>query len=622
MPTRIKLNDHPRLYIGHPELDRLKQLPRWRVLRDAAEQVSALARQYVKSPVFDWEIATHNAHLIRARTMQTRIVTLLTEWSRTGEQRFRDAAVAHVAEMGAWECWSWITWRQKDYRPEAIFDLSYGENSSTLAIAYDWLYDTLTDAEREMFLRIARERALKSFLIHGRKGGAWWVGHPASNWNTVCAGGGGMLALAMYEDLPEARRALPMAERSVVPFFRSLRETNGGWPEGIGYWNYGMRYGFMYLLSHERATGRRHPLLDQPATAKTLSFPLDFCPNGVPCSFGDVNHWSPFPVHYAVASRLKCTDVLQALDARLERTGLTAGGRPNAAELLLFHPRTAMRRRSAGKATVKLFKGLDWGVIADRMPDPSIYLAVRGGTTEVPHAHRDLMSFHCVVADESMITNVGTTGYLDTTFSPRRWELFEMNPSSKNMILINGVGIAGGSTVKTSIVRLPGAEGLRIDATDAMGSTREGAAATFCGRLFLMLKRKAFLIVDRVEVDQYARIESRMHTHADVRLLRRGAALKGERQKLRVAYASDVPSSLHTAVGAPTNPAKGATMLRWCTDRLHKTMTMATLLVPGAATAKVTISEKDGKLIIDAACADWSARVRVSEHLQPSRGTR
>ena len=35
----------------------------------------------------------------------------------------------------------------------------------------------------------------------------------------------------------------------------------GAWPEGTAYWNFGMRFAFAYLLSHERATGRRHPLL-------------------------------------------------------------------------------------------------------------------------------------------------------------------------------------------------------------------------------------------------------------------------------------------------------------------------------------------------------------------------
>src|SRR5262249_32551499 len=135
---------------------------------------------------------------------------------------------------------------------------------------------------------------------------AWWFGHAQSNWNTVCAGGAGMLALAMLDEADdsvarEAREVLARTERSIVPYFKELRRSDGAWPEGTGYWNYGMRYGFMYLLSHERAMGRPHPLLRQRATLQTLEFPLLLCPNAVPCSFGDVNSWAPMSFHLGVA---------------------------------------------------------------------------------------------------------------------------------------------------------------------------------------------------------------------------------------------------------------------------------------------------------------------------------
>ena len=127
---------HPRLYIGRPELERLRRVPRISFLRAAGEEVAGQAEDYCKSPVFDYPREVHNAHLVRARIMQGRVVTLLVRWLQTGDPRFRGAALEHVAEMGRWEYWSWITWRQKDPSPDAIFDLSYGENSATLAVAY------------------------------------------------------------------------------------------------------------------------------------------------------------------------------------------------------------------------------------------------------------------------------------------------------------------------------------------------------------------------------------------------------------------------------------------------------------------------------------------------------
>jgi len=619
MATEMK--PHPRLYIGRDALARLEREPKLPLLQQAARQVNAEAARYAGMPPLEYPRNVHNEHLLRAREMQRRVVTLLARWRLTGKEDYRKSILQYVRQMGRWKYWSWVTWRAGDPSADAIFDLSYGENSATLAIAYDLLHDGLSLQEKRLFWDVAR-RPFLAGLRHARPGAAWWFGKPDTNWNTVCAGGLGMLALAMYEDAPEARELLPRVEESVAPFMKLLDQTGGAWPEGIGYWNYGMRYAFMYLLSHENATGQEHPLLRLKGVRRTLSFPLDFCPHGQPCSFGDVNRWSPLPFHYAAAKRLGCTDVLGRLDAALERDGVRSETWPDAAEWLLLHPgkTPAKKRLAAGRGGVKLYKGLDWGIIADSMPQPRLYMAVRGGTTKVPHGHRDLLSFHCVIGQERLITDVKPAEYLDTTFSARREELFEMAPPSKNTILINGVGIASDSSLdRTECIRLPGAEGIRLDATMAMGAMRNGAAVKFCGRLALLLKQRAFLIIDRAVLPHPGRMESRMHTFAAVRPMRGRAVLRGKKERLKVVYACSVPAILCTATVAPTTPtAPAATVLRWCTERCqHTDITMVTLLCPGTGAAKLELKEGKSRLSITAAGPDWQATVELTKRLRP-----
>ncbi|MBI3829225.1 MAG: heparinase II/III family protein [Planctomycetes bacterium] len=617
MPSRLA--PHPRLYASREQLHRLRKPIALPLLAPAARTVAAQAKAYLKSARFDYDATTHNAHLIRARIMQGRVVTLLTQTLRSGQKRFRDAAVRHIYEMDRWTHWSWIAARNNQHHPNDIFDLSYGENSTTIAIAYDWLFDALTPAERKRFVDIARRRALIPFLKRTeKKDRSWWFGKPDTNWNTVCAGGAGMLALSMYEEAPEARLALARAEESVRPFMKLLVETGGGWPEGIGYWNYGMRYAFMYLLSHDRATGQKHPLLAQPATRATLFFPLDFCPRGVPTSFGDINRWSPLPFHYAAAARMKCPELIAPLDEALGQAKTMAEIWPDAAELLVLHPRTSRSGRSARQKNVaKLYRGIDWALLADRWPRPNLYLSIRGGTTEVPHSHRDLLSFHLIADGVPFIKNIGCEEYLDTTFSARRYELFETTAPSKNTILINGVGIAGKSTVKTELVRHGRLPGVRIDATAAMGGSRDGGAALFCGRLFLLLSPEAILIVDRIETKFPARMETRMHTFARTRLRKDGADLTRERARLSATYACDVPAAFCTAAGAPTAPGQGATMLRWCTqDRSHTAVTFATLLVRGAGAASVKLEAKKSGLAAICRAKSKTLRVRLTNRLR------
>jgi len=613
-----RLSAHPRLYVSQVQLDRLRE-PVPALLAAASRKVASEARSFARGASFTYDLTTHNAHLIRARIMQKRVVTLLVEFFRTGKEAFRAAALKHLFTMDGWSHWSWIAARAGNDHPNDIFDLSYGENAATLALGFDWLHASLSKRDRAALVDLARRRALVPFLKNTElKNRSWWFGRPDTNWNTVCAGGAGLLALAMAEYAPEAREVIRRAEQSIAPFYKLLRTTDGGWPEGLGYWNYGMRYGFMYLLAHERATGRRHPLLEQPATRATLFFPLDFCPRGVPSSFGDVNRWSPLPFHYAAAARLKATELHGPLDAALAEARTMSEIWPDAAELLVLHPRRAPAQRQAARGPVaRHYRGLDWCLLADAWPNPGLYAAIRGGTTEVPHGHRDLLSFHLHADGEALINNIGCEEYLDTTFGARRYELFETAASSKNTLLLNGVGIAGNSTVKTSVVRHKNHPGIRIDATQAMGSSRNGNAATFCGRLFLLLGSDALLVVDRIETKFPARMESRMHTFAQASIAKRGANLRGKRARLNVAYACDVPAVLCTAIGASTVPGQGATMLRWCTQgHSHTAVTFATVLARGSAAATASIATRGSTLELHCAIHGRVARVRLSKRLQ------
>lgn len=625
----MKLQNHPRLYIDGDAIARARRLPRLDALKRCAAAVAAAAEDFKGSPDFEWKIATHNAHLIRARRMQTRIVTLLTHWLRTGDAQYRDAAIRHVLHMGTWEYWSWITWRENNPDPMAIFDLSYGENSATIAIAYDLLHGELTDLQKQEMQSIARERSFLPFLRHtggGRKGKhAWWFYHAYSNWNTVCAGGAGMLALAMVEDVPEASEILRRVERSIKPYMQTLTAYSGAWPEGIGYWNYGMRYAFMYLLSRQNATGRRHPLMQIKGVRETLRFPLDFTPRGIGCSFGDVNSWTPLPFHYAVARDLGQPEVTAGLDHHLSLhleslCGVSDTGWPNTAEMLLLHPGTATGKPKARRNVLTFYKGQDWGVVADRDFGSALYATVRGGTTDVPHSHLDLTSYHLVVGDEHMIRSLGNGEYLDTTFSARRWELPEMLPVTKNVMLINGVGIANPSTVVTTPVKSALAIGFHLDATAAMGGSRGGVAAVFAGRTILMLRGRALLVVDRAILPHDGRIESRFHTFADLAIHEDWVQLTGARQTLAAAFACNVPAAVCTAVHAPTTPGKGASVVRWAVRTLHTDMIMATLLVPGVGKPSVEIVH--GPAGVTLRCGGTGLPVtvvRLSRTLHPAR---
>ncbi len=506
--------------------------------------------------------------------MQTRVVTLLVEWYRSGEETFKRAAIEHLREMATWEYWSWLSMRKSDTRPEAFFDLSYGENATTLAIAWDWLAGNLAEDEQALIEEMAKRWVIDPFLENtSRDEPPHWFGNEHSNWNTVCSGGAGMLALSMHEVSPDdADAVLKRVEYSMEPYFDMLAETDGGWEEGIGYWNYGMRYAFMYVLSNERAYDREHSFFGKRGVAETLDFPLDFSPYATGCSFGDVNRWSPLPIHYAMAERFDRPDLVGMLDALLTMPTDAMSSWPNAAELLLLHPRDTMAARAEAhepnRPYAKRYRGLDWCVLADQWPSPGLYFSVRGGSTEVAHGHTDLLAFHCVVDGEKLLTHADVGPYNDMTFGPRRYEIFEMNPHATNTLLVNGVGISKPSRVTTEMVGNGAARGVRLDATEAFGVMRDGPVARFAGRLVMLLSDRTAVVVDRMDLHCYGRLETRLHTPGNVTERENAACIKGSRTEATVAFAADVPATLHYAVDPLTNPGPVYRMIRWCTDEL------------------------------------------------------
>ncbi|MFW5798795.1 MAG: hypothetical protein ACOCXX_03970, partial [Planctomycetota bacterium] len=228
-----KLADHPRLYISREDLDRLKTQPRLELLRRCRAHVEERANHWVGLPPMEYRRNVHNELLLRAREMQTRVLTLAARYLTTGRDTFRQAVLEHIRWMHDWEYWSWLAMRSGDSSPEAVFDLSYGENATTLALAFDWLHEHLDETGRQLFVDTARKWVVPSALVNAAPGVSRWFGRPDSNWNTVCAGGLGMLCLSMHEHLDEADRLLEWVEQSIEPFFQRLDDGQGGWPEGM-----------------------------------------------------------------------------------------------------------------------------------------------------------------------------------------------------------------------------------------------------------------------------------------------------------------------------------------------------------------------------------------------------
>jgi hypothetical protein len=592
----MHVSDHPRLFASEEDVARLLEKPEMPAMVRAHADLMKNARKWTRSSKFVGRSEGQDpSGLMKARDWIDRIITLVTAFRKSGDDRFRISALEYIRNLDSL--------KSGELRYENVsrgFWLTDGEECACIAIAYDWLYEFLEPNDRKMIVDICRRRLLSLGLTECRSGGAWWYALRFSNWNAVCAGGLGMLCLAMYDDIADARKTLPNVEKSLWEFITPLGDTNGGWPEGLGYWNYGMAYAFQYLLSWERSMGSIHPLMKLPATRKTLSFPYYFYPNRMAAGFGDNNKYHPSPFHYAAAKRFKQQQVMSEIDRELADTGKGLGGlMGGSATFCVQHPGKPVDIPWNETQVAKVYKGLGWGMIADSMPEPKLYLAMRGGNTTAEHTHVDLLSFRVLVGREWLIENGHGGAYLQPTFfSKRRTDINDINATYKNTIFVNGVGVPPGSeTDSEQVVRGDDVYGVRMTATAAMDPN---VGATFFGRLSLMIEDSAIVVIDRVKTRGISRVESRLHSYKTVAISRHGALIKGEAESARVTYASLEKADLFTATTAPATPTdSSATMLRWCPLMLHEEAVLVTLVTPGRSVAAATVKRSGKNFVVE-----------------------
>jgi len=363
-----------------------------------------------------------------------------------------------------------------------------------------------------------------------------------------------------------------------------------------------MRYGFLYLLSHEAATGQQHPLLAREGVRNTAMFPLVFCPYGRAAGFGDSNSFTVLPFHYRTMERLGLGSYVTMLD---EIAALDGGfgdpSWPAAAMYGLLGPTTQVGRTEAPPAD-KLLAGIEWGYMSDGLPQPKTFMSIRGGSADVPHGHADLMAFWFQVADEEFLVNVGDGRYLDTTFSPVRYELYGCGPLSKNSILLNGVGIRPDSTSRTCSFEHEGRFAIQVDATQCFTGDYQGRPTVErCCRTFVNLGDGRYVIVDRVRFSNEGQFEARFHTFLplDIDGDRQVVTITGERATVRLRFACNEPVAMRAGLSTPILPQRPAdTILQVQSEALVRGLTLVTLIEPAAGDEALAISEEQAVLTV------------------------
>lgn len=592
-----KLKPSPRLWIPDEVIADLPSRLHTPYLQLAAEEVLRDANRLTRlDPLAEGEAETY---LAGGRTMQSRLDCLSCAWVLSRKATYRTAALKHLAGLLKWNHISCEARANTPASREMPFCLSYGEQSASVGLMYDLFRPDMTSQEQRVFFEVVDRFHMKQ-ATRCLSSPPWWANKAWSNWNGVCCGGMGIMALALHDDRPDARPLIPFVEKSLGQYFSSYITNGGGCPEGTGYWNYGMNYAMRYVLSWEHATGRKHPALKIKELGQSLMFPIDF--TGI--SFGDNDGWGPTGFFFLLAQRLGHDHAACRAAAYLPQvTGTKQKPRMAQAGTMRLRARTNDPRSASGdllfaadaiptdKQMAKLkaaharkkvpvarvYKGMDWAALADDEAFPTLRMSVRGGSAEIQgHGMVDLLSFRCRVNGELMITDQQEAGYLVPTFGKRGTDLYTRAPESKSTLFVEGLGCAKDAVCdKTEVVTGKGLSGIRIDATH---NYLHQMPAKFIGRLFLFVDNRYWLVIDHALGKTSASemgIESRFHTYAEYRRGKNHVGLTSGKEKMQMTFAAMQEGVLQESRGMPaTATCERTTIFRWMgkqrvVDNLH-----------------------------------------------------
>ena len=625
--AQLKLKAAPRLWVSEDTVLNLKDKLHAPWMKAQARQIIADADWLVRvKPIAEGEAT--DGYMYGTRAIGSHLQCLTAAWVLTREAKYRKAAIRRLENMLNWNQISCEARINTPADLEMPFCLTYGEHCAHIAEMYDFFRPDITPDEQQVFYDVLDKFYLKAAL-NCIDSPPWWAHKMWSNWNGVCSGGMGMMALAFYNDRPDCRKIIPFVEKSLGEYFKSYIKNGGGCHEGTGYGNYGMHYSMRYLLSWENATGNKHPAFKIKELRKSLHFPLDF--TGI--TFGDNDGWGPCGFFFMLAQRLNQPEAalsaaaylpkkVAAAPKRRDRLARTLGGDvlyaadfiPTSKEMESFQKAHARKKNPVAR----VYNGLDWAAIADDSAFPALRLSARGGSSEITgHGHMDLLSFKCMVNGKQMITD--QAGGTCVGFTKRGHHIYGRSAASKSTLFVDGLGCMENAVCDTTeVVKGKDLLGLRLDGSHVYLVRWKDL---FIGRLFLLVDTSYWLVVDRLFDPNIAAghsVESRFHTFAEVRTGKDVAYLKSGKERLSMSFAALGGGVMQESRGMLSLPGEQTHIVRWLSDAGGNDLLHVTALNPGSKKLGLELSrEKRGGFAIGVTGVDnYTRTIRVGSTLR------
>lgn len=337
--------------------------------------------------------------------------------------------------------------RFTDWNPSHFLDV--GEMTAALAIGYDWLYDILDEP--------TRKEIEKAILIHGlleaKDPKKVTFYNRENNWNQVCNGGLVMGATAIYELCPKYAQELIHRAVASIPAINKNYAPSGVYPEGYDYWDYGTTYSVLLIETLRTAFGWDGGLSKAPGFRESAYF-MNYMltPGGYTFNFSDCPNLKNTcePVLYWFALENNDPNLVY-LDRKVCNGAMKPriGSRRVLPVSLLFAARCNPSAAKPLEEDTFIGKGIQPLVIfRSSWDDPqATYLAIKGGSSSISHAHMDAGEFVWESLGERWSVDLGSQNYYSLeskgvkiwtkSQESDRWNVFRIGERSHSTLTVN-----------------------------------------------------------------------------------------------------------------------------------------------------------------------------------------
>lgn len=402
---------HPRIIMSEEKFERLRShIGDGSVTSVLLEKLKYEADILIDKDVSHYVIPDGIRLLETSKTIQRRVATLALAYNIYGDKKYAKRCYEELEAACDF----------KDWNPYHFLDPA--EMCTAFAFGYDWLYDWMTQEQRDLLRTKMIEKGLKQVMndyegnVHWNESATtefdrsytWYQDKEGDNWQLVCTGGMNLAALAIGDEKDATLIASDVLTHGFKKAYSFVRRAygaqDGTYIEGLGYWDYATYYLGLQASALISATGTDYGLADYDGVRRSADFIRYMSSNTTKSfSFGDDGDsrdtgWSVFQWF---------GEYFNSPDMSAIRLKKIAKDSFNYLDVLWI---------DEDKVTESGNKGpTDWGSVGasnasfrDTWDESGIVAALHSGTNNyLYHGHYDLGSFYIEYNGSRFFTDLG-----------------------------------------------------------------------------------------------------------------------------------------------------------------------------------------------------------------------